>query len=102
MKTPETNKRKNDGITQEDIDKAIERLVEFYSTKKTQGGKSSVRKIKDDGKHLTIQLKPDPNSPIDQIREGKPIKIKTIFHAIEIEIKDQYGARKPMDMTLQP
>jgi hypothetical protein len=93
MKIIETSQNKNDGLTQEDIDKATERLQSFFQrlTETSEKEKSSSRTIKDDGKHLTFQSKPDPNSPIDQIRKGKPLKIKTIFHAVEVEIKDQFG-----------
>ncbi len=93
MKKFEISEKDDDGITQKDIDKAIERLESFYrnSTKQTKNEKSVVKKIKDDGRHLTILFKPEPHNPFDQIREGKPIEIKTIFHAVEVEIKDHFG-----------
>lgn len=93
MIKPGANQEETDGLTQKDVDEAIERLHSFYTslTKQNVNDELPPRKIIDDGKHITIRLKQDPYSSIDQMREGKPIKVKTIFHAVEVRIEDEHG-----------
>jgi hypothetical protein len=38
-------------------------------------------------------MPPIPDSPFDQFREGKPVKIKTIFHSVDVEIDDGSGGK---------
>lgn len=88
MKRSTKHNSENDGLSQADIDKALESL---YQNLGIAGKVEPSSKVEDDGKYLTFQTKPFPESPINQIREGKPIKIKTVFHAIELSIEDQFG-----------
>lgn len=82
----------NDAITQEDVDKAIETLQELLSQlAKNKDDNKSFRKLEDDGHYLIIQGSPIKDSSITQFKEGKPIKIKTVFHSVDVEIKDSYG-----------
>lgn len=84
-------------ITQADIDETLGKLESYYRNLLNPTGnlptrkRSRSRKVRDNGKYMILRTKPDPNSPINQIREGKPIKIKTIFHAVELELKDKFG-----------
>jgi len=82
------------GIDKKDIDKAIKSLIRYIATSgKTKNEKQNSREITDNGKHIFFHYELDPNSPYDQIREGKPIQIKTVFHAVEGEIEDSFGGK---------
>lgn len=35
----------------------------------------------------------DNDSPFDKIRRGEPIRIKTIFHSVDVEIEDKFGGK---------
>lgn len=81
----------NDGLTQEDIDKALDSLYRILGIIPGKIKPKTWSKAEDDGKWLTFQTIPYPESPIPKIRDGEPIKIKTVFHAIELKIEDQFG-----------
>ncbi len=78
----------SEGITQEDIDAAF-----YYLTNLPYGNSKNPPQVVDDGKYIIFQHEPDPNSPYEYIREGRPLKIKTAVHAIEGEIEDVHGGK---------
>ncbi len=78
----------SEGITQEDIDAAF-----YYLTNLPYGNSKNPPQVVDDGKYIIFQDEPDPNSPYEYIREGRPLKVKTAFHAIEGEIEDVRGGK---------
>lgn len=78
----------SEAITQEDIDAAFD-----YLTSLPYPNGKKPPQVVDGGKYLIFQHEPDPNSPYEYIREGRPLKVKTAVHAIEGEIEDVCGGK---------
>lgn len=84
----------NAEITQEEIDEAVKNRYESFRNLSAPN-KDDIKpiKVEDDGHYLTIQMPPFKDSPIDQIRRGEPIRIKTVFHSVDVEIEDEFGGK---------
>ena len=85
-------------LTQHDIDLAI---AKFERSLRSPGAKPK-KPPTDDGKYLTIQFEPFPESEIPKIRDGEPIRIKTVFHAVELSFEDGYGSKFTCEYAVRP